>query len=252
MTTQMGLNRTGAQVSPIDSKEAEAAARSVPPSSPGGPEDAARIRTDYAREAPLIGSVSLPGSVRGVVATAVQLLKGKAPAALIDKLGYRLAFERSGSRLYEALLAKFDATGSFAGGPSRHDLVTIHHEEVGHVDLLCGSLEGIGADPTAMTPCADVIGVASMGLFQVVTDPRTSLVQSLEALLVAELTDNDSWRRLIDVAQMFGQDEMVREFRLAEVAERRHLELVRRWLDNAAQLEVRGDMDENAEQVKAA
>lgn len=252
MTTEMGLNRTGAQVSPIDSKEAEDAARSVPPTSPGGPEDAARIRTDYAREAPPVGSVPLPGSVRGVVTAAAQLLKGKAPGVLVDKLGERLAFERSGSRLYEALIAKLDAIGSFAGGPSRLDLVTHHNEEVGHFDLLRRSLAAIGADPTAMTPCADGIGVASIGLLQVVTDPRTSLVQGLEALLVAELTDNDSWRRLIDLVQGFGQDEMTRDFRLAEAAEQRHLERVRRWLDNAAQLEARGDLDESAEQVKAA
>ena len=244
MSTEMGMNRTGVQTSPIDSKEAEQAAQAVPPTSPGGADDALRIRAGYAREAPPIGSVPPPGSVRGVVTAAAQLLTGKSPAALIDKLGQRLAFERSGTRLYEALLAKLDATGSFHGGPSREEIHGIHDDELGHFHLLRRSIEGIGADPTAMTPAADVVGVASLGLYQVVTDPRTTLAQSLEAILVAELTDADSWRRLIEVAEVYGQDDMARDFRAAEAAEQRHVALVRAWVDAAAQLEARGKMEE--------
>lgn len=252
MSTEMGLNRTGAQVSPIDSKEAEQAALAVPPTSPGGPEDAARVRTEYAQDAPPIGTVPLPGSVRGVVQAAAQMITGKAPAALVDKLGQRLAFERSGTRLYEALLAKFDATGTFDGGPSRAEILAIRDQELGHFHLLRASIEGLGADPTAMTPAADVVGVASMGLYQVVTDPRTTLPQSLEAILVAELTDADSWRRLIEVAEAFGQRDMARAFRTAEAAEQQHVALVRKWVDSAAQLEARGKLEDERPKETAA
>lgn len=252
MSAEMGMNRTGVQTSPIDSKEAEQAAQAVPPTSTGGADDALRIRADYAREAPPIGTVPPPGSVRGVVTAAAQLLTGKSPAALIDKLGQRLAFERSGTRLYEALLAKFDATGSFDGGPSREEIHAIHDDELGHFHLLRRSMEGIGADPTAMTPGADVVGVASLGLIQVITDPRTTLAQSLEAILIAELTDADSWRRLIEVAEAYGQDDMARDFRDAETVEVQHVARVRRWVDAAAQLEARGKMEEQPDQEEAA
>ena len=43
----------------------------------------------------------------------------------MDKLGERLAFEHAGARLYEALLAKHRAYGSFDGGPSADDLVAV-------------------------------------------------------------------------------------------------------------------------------
>ena len=66
----------------------------------------------------------------------------------------------------------------------------------------------MGADPTAETPSADVIGVASQGLLQVITDPRTTLSQSLEAMLTAELTDNDGWETLAALADDLGQTEL--------------------------------------------
>jgi hypothetical protein len=56
------------------------------------------------------------------VRAAAKAMKGEKPTLLLDKLGERLAFERSGTRLYEALVSKHDAFGSFSGGPSREDL----------------------------------------------------------------------------------------------------------------------------------
>jgi hypothetical protein len=44
--------------------------------------------------------------VKGVAKTGMQKLTGKKPEVLIDKLGARLAFERTGTRLYDALLGK--------------------------------------------------------------------------------------------------------------------------------------------------
>jgi hypothetical protein len=60
----------------------------------------------------------------------LQLLKDKGTSLngseemvlLVDKLGERLAFERSGTRLYETLLSKFDSYGPFEGGPERAEL----------------------------------------------------------------------------------------------------------------------------------
>ena len=82
-----------------------------------------------------------------------------------------------------------------------------------------------------MTPSADITGVASEGLLKVITDPRTSLAESLEALLTAELVDNDSWQMLIALAGNLGQDRLAKNFQGALEAEYRHLESVRRWLN---------------------
>ncbi len=37
-----------------------------------------------------------------------------------------------------------------------------------------------GGDPTVLSPSTDVAGVASMGIMQVLTDPRSSLTQCLQ------------------------------------------------------------------------
>jgi hypothetical protein len=84
------------------------------------------------------------------------------------------------------------------------------------------------------------MGVASTGLVQVITDPRTTMPQSLSALLTAELTDNDGWDMLVDLTRSFGQDEMVRRFQFAQQQEAIHLGHVRRWLTAAMEHQVRG------------
>ncbi|WP_437671662.1 ferritin-like domain-containing protein [Sorangium sp. So ce131] len=237
----MGTNTTGMATSPLDSKELIEAALAVPPSSPGSEADAAAVRTTYARESGAVGSVPPPASLKGMVKAAGQLIQGRAPAVLIDKLGERLAFERSGTRAYEALIAKYDADGSFEGGPTRADLEAIRDDELRHAALVCDAMVRLGADPTAMTPGADLVGLASSGILSVAVEPRISFGQSLEALLIAELTDNDSWRMLIDLTTAYGHTEMAAEFRVAEQHEARHLELCRRWLSSLLALRARGE-----------
>ncbi|WP_437587053.1 ferritin-like domain-containing protein [Sorangium sp. So ce1000] len=237
----IGTNTTGIATSPIDSKELIEFAQAIPPSSPGSEADAAAVRTEVAGASGPVGSVPPPVTLKGVVKAAGELIQGRPPALLIDKLGERLQFERSGTRLYEALIAKHDAQGTFEGGPTRADLEAIRDDELRHFALLKRAIERLGADPTAMTPSADVVGLASAGVLAVAAEPRINLGQSLQALLVAELTDNDSWRMLIDLAIAYGQDEMAAEFREAEQHEARHLELVRAWLSSKVALDARGE-----------
>ncbi|WP_437276128.1 ferritin-like domain-containing protein [Sorangium sp. So ce375] len=238
---RMGTNTTGIATSPIDSKELIEFAQVIPPSSPGSEAEAAAVRSEYARESGTVGTVPPPASLKGVVKAAGELIQGRPPALLIDKLGERLQFERSGTRLYEAVITKHDAEGTFEGGPTRADLEAIRDDELRHFALLKRAIERLGADPTAMTPSADVIGLASAGVLAVAVEPRIGLGQSLQALLVAELTDNDSWRMLIDLAIAYGQDELAAELRVAEQQEALHLDRVRAWLSSKLALDARGE-----------
>ena len=68
-----------------------------------------------------------------------------------------------------------------------------------------------------------------MGLIQVLTDPRTSVAQCLEAILIAELADNDGWQMLILFAEKMGMDDMTRDFGVALNEEQNHLMHVRQW-----------------------
>lgn len=60
------------------------------------------------------------------------------------------------------------------------------------------------------------------------TDPRTTLTQCLDTLLVAELADNDGWKVPIAMAEALGMDELARRFTDALVEEDQHLSMVRR------------------------
>jgi len=222
----MNGNRTGIQTAPELAEELIEGAKGAPPSSEGGIEDIAEYRGEYITEGYPIGSMPmLPVSEE---AEADEEEVGM--AVLLDKLSERLAFERMGTRLYEALLNKVEMLGESEPGPTLEDIEHIGSEELEHFLLLNRTIEDLGGDPTVQSPCADVAGVASMGIMQVLTDPRTSLPQCLQAILTAELTDNAGWELLIKLADNLGHDEMKAEFEEAFAHEEEHLQNVRAWL----------------------
>src|SRR5690606_1425878 len=104
------------------------------------------------------------------------------------------------------------------------DLQHIMEEEFQHFQMLTEVIGEMGGDPTSQTPCADISAVAAMGLIQVLTDPRTTLAQGLQALLTAELTDNAAWELLIELAEQGGHDELVPPFQKALSSETEHEE----------------------------
>jgi hypothetical protein len=242
---QMGMNRTGIDMSPIHSKEMIEGAE-LGPITAGTDVEMDLVRREYIAEAEPVGTVPLPGTVKGAIQTAVEWVKGKDPAVFIDKLGERLAFERTGTRLYEALLTKLAAMGSWEGGPTREDLQQIHDQELAHFDLLRGAMEEIGADPTAETPAADIVGVESMGIAQVIADPRTTLAQSIHAIFTAELTDHEGWAMLVDLARALGKEEMASQFERAQVHEAQHVARVRAWLASHVEAEATGEQEPKA------
>ena len=232
----MGKNKTGIGTSPKDAKASvESAVEGVPVADWDGSGIAA-IRGDYVRAAEPVGSVPPPTTVKGAAKSAGQMLAGRKPVVLLDKLSERLAFERTGTRLYEALLAKIDAAGP-PPGVSVDDLRRFHDEEHAHMEIVARAIERLGGDPTVQSPSADVDGVLSMGLLQVITDPRTSVLHSLHAIHVAELADNDGWELLIELAEGMGQDESVREFKVALREEQEHLASLRRWMSDGVSAE---------------
>lgn len=224
-----GMNKTGVQMSPIDvQKMLEATENSLP--SPASDDDMlAEMRTVYIAEADDVGSVPVPGTARGMLKSGLQMLGGNSPQVLMDKLGERLAFERSGTRLYEAMITKCEAQLGALGPISLSVLQQFHAEEAEHFQLVADAIHKLGGDPTSQTPSADIAGVESMGLMQVLTDPRTSICHCLHALLTAEMVDNAGWELLIELAEELGQDEIASSFRAALEEEDRHLAQVRTW-----------------------
>ncbi|HEU5054881.1 MAG TPA: ferritin-like domain-containing protein [Kofleriaceae bacterium] len=225
-------NRTGIKASPIDSKKMiEAAERAIPDAMVSTePAEMNALRLEYSSSAPPVGTMPLPASLEGAAKTAAKMIEGENGNVFLDHLAARLAFERTGTRLYDALLVKHEAASVHEGGPTREDLLHIRDQELEHALMLIRCIEELGGDPTAMTPAADIQAVASSGIPQVLADPRTTLSQALEAVLIAELADVDSWEMLLDLAEGLGQDEMAERFQLALSQEEEHLASVRQWV----------------------
>ena len=222
----MAGNRTGMQTSPELAEELIEGANNATPSSQGDAQDIADYRAEYIADGFPIGSMPMmPASEEG---EADEDQAGM--AVFLDKLSERLAFERTGTRLYEALLNKCETLGESSPGPTLEDIEHIGSEELEHFLLINQCITDIGGDPTVESPCADVAAVTSIGLMQVLTDPRTSMAQCLQAMLVAELTDNDGWQLLIKLADNLGYDDMKAQFETALAHEEEHLLNVRNWL----------------------
>jgi rubrerythrin len=235
--TDLGQNRTGMGMSPIDGKRVVEGALAGTPARSFDVSPIEAVRIDESQQAEPVGTLPPPPTLKGMAKAGMQAIKGNNPNVLIDLLSDRLAFERTGVRLYEALLAKQAASHDHVGGPSREDLEQIRDDELKHVGLLVQAIETLGADPTVVSPTADVSAVASLGIVQVVTDPRATLTHGLHAIHMAELVDTDSWLVLADLADRMGHDDLAAGFRQALAEEELHLARVRAWLTTAIDLQ---------------
>jgi rubrerythrin len=252
--TTLGMNRTGTAMSPAGTAAMTEAADALTPAVPIDTAAMDAERVTYIHEADAVGSIPPPASMKGVLKTGMAKLKGGAPSVFMDKLGERIAFERGGTRIYDALITKYQAIEAMGdevlpradqqppmGGPGApmapvpgetpmQTLQRIRSEELAHFRMLGDAMMKMGGDPTAQTPCADVTATASMGIIQVVTDPRTTLAQSLNAVLTAELTDNAGWELLIALAEDAGEADLAGQFLGALAQEQEHLVIVKGWL----------------------
>ncbi len=229
-----GLNRTGVQMSPFDSAALERDIRSLMPPASGDTAEIARLRHDYILKAEPLGSVPPPGTMKGMLTTGAAALLGNLPQLMLDKLGERLAFERTGVRLYDQLIDKVEAIESSGTATVPLPvLMQIRDEEAQHFAMVARAIQSLGGDPTVQTPCADLAGIETSGLLQAVSDPRTTVAQSLHALLVAEMADNSGWEVLIALADEQQHDSMAAEFAAALANERDHLRFIREAYETA-------------------
>ncbi|MGB7480667.1 MAG: ferritin-like domain-containing protein [Burkholderiaceae bacterium] len=231
------MNRTGIACSPENSRLLQEFADSCPPDPPGSDASLAQLRETSIQEAETIGAVPEPGNVMAAAQTGAQpdtqTSAATLPELLIDKLGERLAFERTSVRVYDAMLAKAEAQGE-NGSALLQELQHFRDEEAEHFRMVSDCIATLDGDPTAQTPAADAAAVASSGVLQVVGDPRTDLFQSLNALLAAELIDNAGWELLIMLSEKCGHAHMVERFRQALQQEDEHLDSVTRWIKDMA------------------
>jgi rubrerythrin len=212
-----GENHTGITLNPDMAKEMLEGTVEFGPTSSGGPDLIAPNRIRVAKQ-------STPAATMPPTEVGIDRLP------LLDKLGARLAFERMGTRLYDALISKLDAYGTYEGGPSRDDLTHIRDEEHRHMQLVEKLIQTLGGDPTVVTPCANLQSTASRGIGDVLVDPRTTLIECLDAIMVAELADHESWEMLASLPETKSIEGLEAQLRSAERTEAEHMQKVRAWL----------------------
>lgn len=224
-------NRTGVMTSPDLTRELIAGAKEGKPTSKGDASAIAEQNSGYADAQGALGSPprGAMGAAKGEKAAAAAM------PVLLDMLSDRLAFERGGTRLYESLIRKAEANGVAAA--MIKDLKHIYSEELEHFLMLSDMATALGGDPTVQSPSADVSGVVSHGVMQVVADPRTTFVQSLQAILTAELTDNDGWQMLKEFFAAQGYEAEAKMCAKALEEEQEHLVKVRTWIKALLQSE---------------
>lgn len=144
----------------------------------------------------------------------------------------RLAFQRTSTRLYEALLDKLDATAGAAlrsqrGSLNRNTLLRFRNEEAAHFELLCESLESIGVDPVD-----ELSRKSDHGTTHAPLPPKTEVMDAadvLNALLDIELTDEADWKQLVATAHDCGLDDLAHRFEQAHSEEIGHVRQLRAW-----------------------
>jgi hypothetical protein len=247
--TTLGHNMTGASLAPAALAAMTEATDDLSPFEEVDTSEMEAQKLAYIEESDAVGSVPVPTTIKGVAKSGISRIKGKHPGVFLDKLGERLAYERSGVRLYEALILKFEAAQELTNGealppvalttedgdvrepePAGQLLHRIRDEELEHFQLLKESIVAMGGDPTSQTPCADVMAVASSGFMQVLNDPRTTLAQCLNAMLAVELADNAGWELLASLADDMGEADLAGRFLGALAQEQEHLLIVKQWL----------------------
>jgi rubrerythrin len=225
----LGVNRTGTSISPLDSHKTIKGAQELSPTAEGDASGIAANRISYIKEAQSIGSIPLPLTLKGITESIQeQIMTGN--HALMDKLGERAVFERIGTRLYEALIVKYEASEHKERLPEIARIQQFFLEELKHFQLVSEMIIKHGGDPTALTPAADISSVASAGWSQVIMDPRTTFLQSLEMILQAELIDNAGWELLIEIAERSGLNDLAIIFQQALDEEAFHLVTVKQWV----------------------
>jgi len=166
------------------------------------------------------------------------------PDQLIDLLGARLLLEQTSVQLYDALIIRLDhadyhdddqpmverPTDWPGGGPTPAALIAIRNEKADHVRMLIDLLTDLGADPAIVTPSAIRDTVAIRGLVDVVHDPASSVLDALEALVIAELADHEQWVGLVELAHEIQRDDFARTFLTAQAIEHKHLSTMRSWI----------------------
>ena len=149
---------------------------------------------------------------------------------LVDKLSERVAFERTGTRLYEALLSKYQDAEDKKGLPDKSRLELFQQEELKHFEVVSAAIKRVGGELPIISPATDLNGSLGMGWMLAITDARTTFIQALEIVLQAELVDSASWEILIELAERQELADVATQFQECLNEKEAHIVTLKQWL----------------------
>jgi hypothetical protein len=148
---------------------------------------------------------------------------------LIDVLAERLASERAGVRLYDAICTRV-ASAEPAVQRMLPRLEQQRAEEQAHADWLDAQLVALeaGSIATGNTRRVTRVRLETEGLQRIADDGAATVQELFHALLLFELADDGGWELLVQLAAR-GDDRAAHEaFAPRREAERAHVSFVRR------------------------
>ncbi|HET9754713.1 MAG TPA: ferritin-like domain-containing protein [Myxococcales bacterium] len=148
---------------------------------------------------------------------------------VVDLLNERLAFERTGVRLYDTLLARLQVSAE----PDLKALVGQVQEqrdqEKEHEEWLEEQIRALGGTTHGLSEHAVLAQAESEGVERVMRRDD-SIPHDFHALLTAELADNAGWDLLMQLADELGDSKAKKEFKKRLHEEEKHLLFVRKTL----------------------
>lgn len=162
-------------------------------------------------------------------------------AKVLDVLTARCAYERTGVKLYDAIIDKIERQGDTHYHRMLETLRRHRDEEKEHEEWLEQQIRALGGDPHAATQMSRLEDEETRGVQGVLLDGHSEIPHLIHALFTAELTDNAGWDLLVQLADEAGDREAKREFgrRLAEEA--KHLLFMREAMTRTAEREILGE-----------
>jgi bacterioferritin (cytochrome b1) len=148
---------------------------------------------------------------------------------VIDLLNERLAFERSGVKLYDALLTRLRAVEDPELKALLGQVKEYREEEKEHEEWLEEQIRALGGDTHTPTEHSVLVQTESEGVERIMRRDQ-SIPHDFHALLTAELADNAGWDLLVQIADEFGDSAAKKEFKKRLHEEEKHLLFVRNTL----------------------
>ena len=157
------------------------------------------------------------------------------PAFLLDVLNGRLAFERTGVKLYDSVIGKIEAQAQPRFLAIVGQLREIRAEEKEHEEWLEAQIRGLGGNPDGKSEMAQLEMEEGRGIETIICDGHSNAVHLLHALLAAELADNAGWDVLVKLADEAGDPAAKIEFAQRMAEEAKHLLFIRELVVRSAE-----------------